>query len=37
MKVIKPKYLENKDLKNRYCGIFHEKGLNSKSGSNQIL
>lgn len=24
MKVTKPKYLENKDLQNRYCDIFHE-------------
>lgn len=37
MKVTKPKYLENIDLQNRYCDIFHEKGLNCKSGSNQIL
>lgn len=37
MKVTKPKYLENKDLQNRYCDIFHEKDLSCKSGSNQIL
>ena len=24
MKVTKTKYLENKDLQNRYCDIFHE-------------
>ena len=30
MKVTKPKYLENKDLKNRYYGIFHEKELRCK-------
>jgi hypothetical protein len=37
MKVTKPKYLENKDLQNRYCDIFHEKEQSCKSGSNQIL
>ena len=37
MKVTKPKYLENKDLQNRYYDIFHEKDLRCKSGSNQIL
>lgn len=37
MKVTKPKCLENKDLQDRYCDIFHEKELSCKSGSNQIL
>lgn len=37
MKVTKTKYLENKDLQNRYCDIFYEKELSCKSGSNQIL
>ena len=30
MKVTKPKCLENKDLKNRYYDIFHEKELRCK-------
>ena len=37
MKVTKTKYLENKDLQNRYCDIFYEKEQSCKSGSNQIL
>ena len=37
MKVTKPKYLENKDLNDRCCDIFHEKELSCKPGSNQIL